>query len=264
MASGSSRMPGSVRPLNWKENRMTRRDLSPKVVADPISGLVDIRPVLPLVETPQFQALADKRQLGMTYLVFRSATHTRFAHCLGAYKATCELADRWLLAGSIDQRWRDALAVYALLHDVGHPAFSHVTEDFCEMDDDEMTMHLIDHELRDAIGACGVEFPLVYALASHQHELYRAVHDKNVGMEKLDYLERDGFYTVYGRPPGVEYLRKYVYWVDHKVAIDEKVADHAIDAQNFYMKMYKGVYLRKSLVSAQRMFHKAVHRLIVS
>ena len=44
---------------------------------DQIRGIIDIRAVLPMVETREFQALGDKRQLGMTYLVFPSATHTR-------------------------------------------------------------------------------------------------------------------------------------------------------------------------------------------
>lgn len=235
-----------------------------KVIADPISGIVDIGPVLPLVETFQFQALADKRQLGMTYLSFRSATHTRFAHSIGAYKATGELGDRWFLTGSITKEERDALAAYALLHDIGHPAMSHVTEDFCEMNNSEMSRHVIQFDLKEVIESCGINFDLVLGMANHSNPLYQAVSDKNVGMEKLDYLERDGFYTGYGRPPGVDYLRKYVSWVDNTVAVDEKVVEHAIDAQLFYMKMYRGVYLRKSLVIAQRMFHKAVHRLIVT
>ena len=235
-----------------------------KVIPDPISGIVDIGPVLPMVETPEFQLLADKRQLGMTYLVFRAAMHTRLSHCLGAYQATTILAERWFQWGFITRTERDALVGYALYHDIGHPAFSHVTEDFCRLNDDQMTLELIRGPLRKAIAACGIDQALMESLASHQNPLYLAVHDKNVGTEKLDYLERDGFYTILSRPAGVEYLRRYVYFIDGQVAVDEKVVEHAMDAQTFYMKMYKGVYLRKSLVIAQRMFHKAVHHLILT
>ncbi|MBU6500289.1 MAG: hypothetical protein KGJ89_00425 [Patescibacteria group bacterium] len=76
---------------------MPKRSIhTPKVVADPLYGIIDIRPVLPMIETEEFQLLGDKRQLGMSYLTFPSATHTRRAHSLGAYHATRELADRWL------------------------------------------------------------------------------------------------------------------------------------------------------------------------
>lgn len=236
----------------------------PRVITDPICGVIDLGPVLPIIETPEFQALADKRQLGMTSLVFRSATHTRFAHSLGAYQATCALGDRWVLSGFITREERDALAVYALCHDVGHPAFSHTTEDFCRLDDDGMSLELVRGPLRPAIETCGVNFDLVEKLASHENPLSLAVSDKNIGMEKLDYLERDGLFTILSRPPGVEYLRRYIYFVDGQVVIDEKVVEYAIDTQTFYMKMYKGVYFRKSLVIAQRMFHKIVHHLILA
>jgi len=235
-----------------------------KLVTDPICGIIDFSRVLPMVEAREFQALADKRQLGMTYLVFRSALHTRFNHCLGAYYAMCILADKWLLQGVITKEERDALVAYALYHDIGHPAFSHVTEDFCELDDDEMTVDLIQNILRGVIEACGINSELVEALAKHENPLYLAVHDKNLGMEKLDYLERDGFYTLNSRPPGIDYLRNYIYFVDGRVAIDEKVVEHALDTTTFYMKMYKEVYFRKALVVAQRMFHKAVYHLILA
>lgn len=235
-----------------------------KLINDPVSGVVDFSPVLPMVEAREFQILADKRQLGMTYLVFRSALHTRFNHSMGAYHATRTLADKLFLQGVLTKEERDALAAYALYHDIGHPAFSHVTEDFCELDDDEMTVELIQNNLRSVIEACGVNSELVEALAKHENPLYLLVHDKNLGMEKLDYLERDGFYTLNSRPPGIDYLRNYIYFKDDRVAIDEKVVEHALDTMTFYMKMYKEVYFRKSLVIAQRMFHKAVYHLILA
>src|ERR1700735_3312731 len=106
---------------------------SPKVIADPIYGIIDIRSVLPMVEAPEFQALGDKRQLGMSYLIFPSATHTRKAHSIGAYYAHQQLMQHWLKLGFVDRREADALAAYALYHDIGHPALSHVTEPLCEM-----------------------------------------------------------------------------------------------------------------------------------
>jgi HD superfamily phosphohydrolase len=237
----------------------------PKVVADPISGIINLRPVLPIVETREFQALAGKCQLGMTSLVFRAARHTRYEHCLGAYAATLVRARQWKQQGSITQEEADALAVYALIHDIGHPAFSHVTEDFLPLDDDEMTLEMIrGGKLRWAIADCDVNPALVESFADRSNPLYLGVHDKNLGTEKLDYLERDGFYTLLSRPVAIQYLREYVYFVDGAVAVDEKVVDHAADLQTFYMKMYKEVYLRKSLVIAQRMFHKAVYHLIRS
>ncbi len=126
-----------------------------------------------------------------------------------------------------------------------------------------MSLKVVRERLRPAIEASEADPELVEALVSHENPLSKAVYDKNLGMEKLDYLERDGYYTLSSRPPGIEYLRSYIYYTEEEVAIDGKVAEYALETLDFYMKMYKEVYLRKSLVIAQRMFHKMVHRLIL-
>lgn len=241
---------------------MARKKIyTPKVIADPVYGIYDMRPVLPMVETKEFQALADKRQLGMSYLIFPSATHTRMAHSFGAYHATRDLTDRWVDFDLINQEEADALTGYALYHDIGHPAFSHVTEDLCRKDNDGLGLDIA-HRLKDKIEACGINYKLFEDIMSHKNKLYLAVHDKNLGMEKLDYLERDGLYTILSRPAGIDYLRKHIYFMKGEIMIDEKVVDNAIEVQNFYLKMYKNVYLRKASVIAQRMFQKMVYHLI--
>lgn len=235
---------------------------SPKVVADTIHDIIDISEVLPMIETREFQALSDKRQLGMTPLIFRSARHSRFEHSIGAYQGTKLLTDRWLRNGMVSKKERDALVAYALYHDIGHPPFSHVTEELCEMDNNEMTLFLIRERLMGAIEACGFDPVLVEKLAAHENPLYLGVHDKNLGMEKFDYLERDGRSTLLSGPVGLEYLREHIYFIDGTIAVDEKAIDHTIDVLSFYMKMYKNVYLRKASVIAQRMFEKAVYLLM--
>ncbi len=243
---------------------------SPKVIADPIYGIIDIRPVLAMVETEEFQLLGDKRQLGMSYLTFPSATHSRKAHSLGSYHATHELAERWIKRGFISKANADALAGYALYHDIGHPAFSHVTEDLCvrpKGDPARMSMngalsYAFMQKLRPRIEKCGIDFLRLEKIASHRDPLAAAVSDKNLGMEKLDYLERDGLFTILSRPVGVDYLRQHIYFIDGLLAIDEKAVDNAIEVQNYYLKIYKNVYLRKTSAIAQRMIQKMTHRLI--
>lgn len=242
---------------------------SPKVVADPIYGIIDIRPVLGMVETREFQALGDKRQLGMSYLTFPSATHTRKVHSLGSYHATRELANQWIKRGFINSKEGDALAGYALYHDIGHPAFSHVTEDLCEIPGNMKNMSVNSalslvtiERLKKEIASCGINFNLLHDIARHKNPLFQAVSDKNLGMEKLDYLERDGLYTILSRPTGIGYLRQHIYFINNSLAIDEKAVDNAIETQNYYLKIYKNVYLRKSSVISQRMMQKMVYHLI--
>lgn len=244
---------------------------TPKVIADPIYGIINIRPVLKMVEAEEFQILGDKRQLGMAYLTFPSATHSRKAHSLGSYHATRELADRWLKRGFINNPQADALSGYALYHDIGHPAFSHVTENLCVQPKGTTGMSINSalsfrfiQKLKTNIQACGVDFALLERMAHHSDPLAVAVSDKNLGMEKLDYLERDGFFTILSRPVGVDYLRQHIYFIDGNLAIDEKAIDNALDVQNYYLKIYKNVYLRKTSAIAQRMVQKMTHHLILA
>jgi len=233
----------------------------PKVIFDPIlRNPVDIDSFLPMVDAPEFQLLRDRRQLSLTDIAFPAARHSRFEHSIGSFASTRRLADRWVVLGLIDKDMRRALSAYALYHDIGHGAFSHVTEGFCG-DHKARTREIVER-LRPAIEASNVDFGLMYALVCHENPVHLAVSDKNIGIEKLDYLVRDGWYTGVGSPTGVEYLRKFMYFLGGQVCIDEKMVEHVVDVQRFYMQMYKNVYLRKCLVIAQRAFHKMLQYVV--
>jgi len=240
-----------------------REILSPKEVSDPIRGVFDIRPFVPMIDTRQFQSLGFKFQLGMTFLIYRSATHMRLAHSLGAYAATTELARRWLEYGFINKDEALALCGFALYHDIGHGPFSHVTEALLPINHDENGLIII-NELKDEIEACGINFELMKKLFSHESPLYLAVHDKNLGMEKLDYLERDALFTVRDRPAGIDYLRRHIYFINNELVIDKKVKENAKSLQEFYLKMYKNVYLGRVSAICQRMAQKMVYGLLLA
>jgi HD superfamily phosphohydrolase len=104
-----------------------------EVVRDPLWSTVRLDPTaLRVIDTPQFQRLRHIRQLGLAYLVYPGATHTRFDHALGVYHLA-----RWAL-GLLQERGElervdpadCRLVPYAaLLHDIGHYPFSHALEE---------------------------------------------------------------------------------------------------------------------------------------
>lgn len=235
--------------------------ISPKIVSDPIRGIIDIRPVLPMVQTEAFQSLAFKNQLGVSYMIFPMATHSRMAHSYGAYGLTVELTKKWLEMKMISKEEARAVNAFALYHDIGHGPFSHVTEALSPYNNDEQGMKIIT-SLKKEIEDCGVNFELFQDIFSQKNPLYLAVHDKNLGMEKLDYLERDGLMTGLGRPSSVGYLVNHIYFIKGELLIDPKVIDAAKEVQDFYIKMYKNVYLRKKAMIGQRMLQKMVYALI--
>jgi len=79
-----------------------------------------------VIQTRQFQRLFNLKQLGLAYLVYPMATHTRGGHsilCVGQ-------AGRILQAVSkADDAEAMAVRMAALLHDIGHVPFSHTLED---------------------------------------------------------------------------------------------------------------------------------------
>ncbi len=237
-----------------------------KIIFDPLWGIIDISDFLPMIDTPSFQELGFKYQLGVTSLLFPSATHTRKQHSFGAFKRTQDLAARWLTHGMINAEEAHTMIAFALWHDIGHGPFSHVVEEvtkehFGRNHDDNGAL-IIDN-LRPAMEAAGVNFSNLKALFDHKNKLYLGVHDKNLGAEKLDYLSRDAYYTL-GETPGVEYLAHHTYFIDNQVMVDEKVIDQAKSIQEFYVKMYKLVYLRKNSAIAQRMIQKMTAALLAS
>jgi HD superfamily phosphohydrolase len=109
-------------------------------VRDPVHGLIIFyadsaldQLAWRLLDTPEFQRLRRVKQLGVTDFVFPSATHTRFAHCIGVFhtaRRLVEVIDRQLIAvGDQPDKKREQIAVIAaLLHDLGHGPFSHTFE----------------------------------------------------------------------------------------------------------------------------------------
>lgn len=94
-----------------------------------------------LIDTLAFQRLHYIHQLGIAYLVYPGATHTRFEHSLGVmHLATLMFAkicksvrpDVFHFVprkGSADYLyWKRVIRMAALCHDLGHLPFSHVAE----------------------------------------------------------------------------------------------------------------------------------------
>ncbi|HEX6748440.1 MAG TPA: HD domain-containing protein [Longimicrobium sp.] len=104
-----------------------------EVVRDPLWNTIRLDPTaVALIDTPEFQRLRHIRQLGLAYLVYPGATHTRFDHALGVYhlarRALGLLGERGELEG-VDQTECALVPYAALLHDVGHYPFSHALEE---------------------------------------------------------------------------------------------------------------------------------------
>src|SRR5437879_7267787 len=94
-------------------------------VRDPIHGFIPLSSdEAEIVETPVFQRLRGIKQLALANLVYPGALHTRFDHTLGVTHVAGLMAD----ALGLDGDEIELVQFAALLHDIGHGPFSHVSE----------------------------------------------------------------------------------------------------------------------------------------
>ena len=124
-----------------------------KIVNDPIYGCINLsKTEVELLDTRAMQRLRRIRQMGFSSYVFPSGEHSRFVHSLGVLYITGKMCEHLygkygVKQGDIEFSLEDAkkVRIAALLHDVGHFPFSHLSECvYSYIDNEEMSNKLID------------------------------------------------------------------------------------------------------------------------
>ncbi len=185
-----------------------RENLPTEVVkefSDPLYGFVRVSEgELKLIDTLIFQRLRHIKQLGTAYLVFPSAQHSRFEHALGVLHLTDILLSR--TSAGRDRRIRDMVRVAGLLHDLGHPPFSHTTEVLIpdEKGHEDMTGRIILETeiyniLRRDLGFSHEEIESVVRITTgnpegEEERFLSSLITGQFGSDRMDYLRRDAFF----------------------------------------------------------------------
>ena len=226
---------------------------------------------LKLVDTPGFQRLRYVRQLGLAYLVYPGATHSRFEHALGTYHLARRTLD--LLAGISREHLSDVdrgvVLAAALLHDLGHYPFSHALEEIGAPHHEDVAEPLITSgtiasTLSQALGA---DAPLrVFELVRGRSgsPLQRLI-SGSLDLDKIEYLKRDALMC--GVPYGeidVERLIESLRIVKDPssgqmtIGIREKGLS-ALESLLFAKyQMYRNVYWHHGVRSATAMYKRLV------
>jgi HD superfamily phosphohydrolase len=101
-----------------------------KIIHDTIHRTIKLdEPALSLLETAELQRLNNIHQLGLAYLVFPGANHTRLEHSLGTFHVANSIAH----ALNLDDEERLLVTTAAMLHDIGHGPYSHTLEYLFEL-----------------------------------------------------------------------------------------------------------------------------------
>lgn len=103
-----------------------------KTIHDPVWGSIDYSDwEMQLIDSPLFQRLRDINQVGLAMLTYPAARHSRFEHSLGvasAAKRMCNRIEENTTGFKLAEEDRDCIILAALLHDIGHCFYSHLSE----------------------------------------------------------------------------------------------------------------------------------------
>lgn len=185
-------------------------------IRDAIYGFIEpTKEDLQIINTPLFQRLRRIRQLACAYLVYPCALHTRFEHSLGVYHLSSIMAKKLLDKDPDKER---IVRLSALLHDVGHGPFSHVSEHILEMFTDttgsekiheNITSKLIETnpEIEKIIGKNKIDqITGLLSGSKMDYSLMKQIVSGPLDADKQDYLLRDSYFC--GVKYGVyDYLR---------------------------------------------------------
>tara|TARA_B100001287_G_scaffold42180_1_gene31315 strand:- start:82620 stop:83843 length:1224 start_codon:yes stop_codon:yes gene_type:complete len=235
-----------------------------KIINDPVYGFITLNKgiLLEIIDHPFFQRLSRIKQLGLTYMVYPGAHHTRFHHAIGSAYLMKQALQTLKEQGkeiSNDEELGVTLAI--LLHDIGHGPFSHALEkSFLNNLDHEAVSLLFMEDLNKFFSGT-----LSTAIAIFKDEypkkfLHKLV-SSQLDMDRLDYLKRDSFFT--GVSEGVvsnERIIKMFALNNNEIVIREK-GIYSIEKFLIARRlMYWQVYLHKTVLSAEFLLEQIINR----
>jgi len=253
---------------------------SDKLIRDPLWESISLDPTaVRIVDTAEFQRLRYIRQLGHAFLVYPGATHTRFDHALGVYHLT-KTALRHLheRGGVPPEAWEgeELIPYAALLHDIGHYAYSHALE---ELETEHLPAH---HEevskrffssasLRDALAPLGLTASdqISELIRGDSPMPLRGLVSGSLDLDKMEYLRRDARFcgVPYGEVDVSRLLQGLMLLQDpdtgaYEIGVHEK-AVAALESLLFAKyQMFRNVYWHHAVRSATALYKRIVEESV--
>lgn len=235
-----------------------------KIFNDPIYGFITIPNSLiyDLIQHPYFQRLRRISQMGMSYLVYPGAHHTRFHHALGCMHIMQKAVQTLQFKGvSISEEEENALYIAILLHDIGHGPYSHAMEHSIveEVHHEELSLLFMEQLNKEFDGKLGLAIQ-VFKGEYHRKFMLQLI-SSQLDMDRMDYLKRDSFYS--GVAEGninSERLIQMMNVQDDYLVIEEK---GIYSVEKFLVArrlMYWQAYLHKTSVVAELILTKILKR----
>jgi HD superfamily phosphohydrolase len=258
----------------------------PKTINDSLYGRIELSDIaVSIIDTPEFQRLRYIHQLGVCYLVFPNATHTRFEHSIGVYHLAGEFLNKIKATNpqlQLLQHDIELVKIAGLVHDLGHGAFSHLLDNLSQTIPigDFQNKVSLDHEIRscdllriiyhkynlsqylslqDIDQICNYIIPPSNLPQDNDYNfLYTVIANKknDLDVDKLDYIARDTH--ALARYDGVDYklIIQSIKIINGQCSYPSKVG---YDIQQLFMtryRLHKQIYNHHAVIGTEIIVEK--------
>ncbi|MFN6963492.1 MAG: HD domain-containing protein [Pyrinomonadaceae bacterium] len=249
-----------------------------RIYRDPVHNIIRVetdtdegRLLVALIDSREFQRLRRVRQLGLAHFAYQGAEHSRFTHSLGALHLATRILDRLGDKYDISPAERNAVRVAALLHDVGHGAFSHVIESILGFHHEEFTIEAVtsrETEIGRIIASysSGLGGDVASIIRGDFRNVALAqIVSSQLDVDRMDYLLRDSLMT------GAKYGIFDLEWIIKSIEINEDAGHLYVSAPGIYAVedylqaryyMFRQVYFHRTLRAAEAVLRVLLRRAL--
>lgn len=250
--------------------------MSEKIYRDSVHNIIRLKTdrdegklLVRLIDTAEFQRLRRIKQLGLAHFAYQAAEHSRFTHSLGALHLATRILAKLELDYKITDEQKLAVRCAALLHDIGHGAFSHVIETILNFHHEEFTIEAVlsdETEVGQVLKNFSADLPESVASiirGDFRPTALAGLVSSQLDVDRMDYLLRDSLMT------GAKYGIYDLEWIIKSIEIDEEndrlyVSARGIYAVEDYLQaryyMFRQVYFHRTLRAAETVLRSLIKR----
>lgn len=231
-----------------------------KFIRDSVYGDIRLNEIeVEVMDNPQFQRLRRIKQLGLISLIYPGANHTRFEHSIGTMHIASKLADKL----DLNQEDKELVRISALLHDIGHGPFSHVSEGVLSFPHEELTKYVIKNTAIRDIVEKKFDINKIIEIINGEGK-FGPIVSGELDADRMDYLLRDSHYT--GVAYGIIDYERIISNINlnKHLSLDIKGVQAAEGALVSRYFMYPSVYQHHTTRIVNSMFRRGLKKLIDS
>ena len=229
-----------------------------KFIRDSVYGDIMLNEIeVEVMDNPQFQRLRRIKQLGLISLIYPGANHTRFEHSIGTMHIASKLADKL----DLNQEDKELVRISALLHDIGHGPFSHVSEGVLSFPHEELTKYVIKNTAIRDIVEKKFDIDKIIKIINGEGK-FGPIVSGELDADRMDYLLRDSHYT--GVAYGIIDYERIISNINlnKQLSLDIKGVQAAEGALVSRYFMYPSVYQHHTTRIVNSMFRRGLKKLI--